>query len=315
MKNTWQYNSRLTLKGAEQSNDFFQTQQFNDKNFPIKIPIEFANLINKNNPNDPLLQQVLPSNNPDIKTAGFSLEPLEDDKKSPVAGLIHKYPNRVLLIASSVCAIHCQYCFRQNFNYAAQDALHNWKAIEDYILSQTQINEVILSGGDPLSLNDEKLEDLIHKITQIPHIKTLRIHSRNAVVTPSRITDKLAHILNNSPLNVVLVLHCNHTAELSGEFVKLIKKLQKITLLNQSVLLKGVNDNLPVLTELSNSLFALGILPYYLHLLDKVSGAQKFWVDDKRAKQIHLQLQKNLSGYLVPKLVRDENLATKTWVG
>ena len=309
----WQHNSRYTLKGADDCNDFFQIDQFEDQSFPIKIPLEFANLIDKNNPDDPLLKQVV-NTQVLLGSDEFSLSPLEDEKHAPVAGLIHKYPNRVLLIASRVCAIHCQYCFRQNFDYAGHDALSNWLAIENYIRSHVQINEVILSGGDPLSLSDEKLQALIHQIECISHIKTLRIHTRSAVVTPSRITDQLVSMLNNTKLNVVLVLHSNHANELSDQFASAIKKLKEITLLNQSVLLKGVNDTVQILSELSIRLFDLGILPYYLHLLDKVSGAEHFLVSDESATQLHQQLKKKLSGYLVPRLVRDENAESKTWV-
>ncbi len=309
----WQNNSRHALKSADQCHDFFKTSGFEDNHFPIKIPLEFANLIDKNNPNDPLLTQVISVKNTQQQT-GFSLSPLEDEQHAPVAGLIHKYPNRVLLITSRVCAIHCQYCFRQNFDYAGHDAISNWLLINDYIRSNTQINEVILSGGDPLSLSDEKLQSLIHKIESIAHIKTLRIHSRSAVVTPSRMTKKLVHMLESTSLNVVMVLHSNHANELSDEFANIIQKLSKITLLNQSVLLKGVNDSAKVLTALSIRLFDLGILPYYLHMLDKVSGAEHFLVSDERAIELHQQLQKKLSGYLVPKLVRDENAESKTWM-
>ena len=313
MKSNWQHNTRSTLKGANSCNDFFQSDQFKDQHFPIKIPLEFANLIDKNNPGDPLLKQVVPFNNVQNQ-AEFSLSPLGDEGNAPVAGLIHKYPNRVLLITSRVCAIHCQYCFRQNFDYSGHDAISNWSAIEDYIRDNQSIDEVILSGGDPLSLSDEKLQDLIDKIQCIDHIKTLRIHSRSMVVTPSRITDKLIRMLNNTKLNVVIVLHTNHANELSNEFATAIQKLAKITLLNQSVLLKGVNDSVSVLSDLSLRLFDLGILPYYLHMLDKVSGAEHFLISDERAIQLHQSLRENLSGYLVPKLVRDENLTAKTWV-
>ncbi len=220
----------------------------------------------------------------------------------------------MLLIASRVCAIHCQYCFRQNFDYQQHDAISNWIQVENYIINNSQINEVILSGGDPLSLSDDKLELLIGNIEKIKHIKTLRIHSRSAVVTPSRITDKLADILNNSKLSVVLVLHTNHMRELSEQFASVVNKLDGITLLNQSVLLKGVNDSLESLSTLSLRLFSLGILPYYLHLLDKVSGTEHFLVSDKRAKQLHKELKANLSGYLVPKLVRDKNTESKVWL-
>jgi len=314
MQNNWKHNSRNTLKGASSCNDFFQINQFEDQNFPIKIPLEFANLIDKNNPEDPLLKQVINSQ-ARLGSSEFFLSPLDDESNTPVKGLIHKYPNRVLLIASRVCTIHCQYCFRQNFNYAEHDALSNWLAIEDYIRAHTQINEVILSGGDPLSLSDEKLQALIQKIECIPHIRTLRIHSRSAVVTPSRITDQLAKILNQTSLNVVVVLHSNHANELSSEFVKNIGKLSQITLLNQSVLLKGVNDSVQALSDLSLQLFDAGVLPYYLHLLDKVSGAEHFLVGDQCAKELHQQLKESLSGYLVPRLVRDENGEFKAWIG
>ncbi|MBE8189633.1 MAG: EF-P beta-lysylation protein EpmB [Candidatus Thioglobus sp.] len=314
MIKNWQQDSRKTLKSAKQCNNFLQTKQFKEQNFSIKIPLEFANLIDKNNPNDPLLLQVLPKKNEQSEPSEFCSEPLADGKNSPVAGLIHKYPNRVLLIASRVCAIHCQYCFRQNFDYSKHDIFSNWAAIENYIFSHKNIDEVILSGGDPLSLSDDKLQILITQIEQIKHIKTLRIHSRNAVVTPSRITAELVAMLEQTSLKVVLVLHSNHAKELSEKFAKMIQKLQNITLLNQSVLLKGVNDSEQVLSELSRRLFALGILPYYLHLLDKVSAAEHFLVDDKLAIKLHQQLQKNLSGYLVPRLVRDENPEFKTWM-
>jgi len=313
MQDNWQHNTRNTLKGASSCNDFFQSNQFQDQHFPIKIPLEFANLIDKNNPNDPLLKQVINAQ-AGLENSEFSLSPLADESNAPVAGLIHKYPNRVLLITSRVCAIHCQYCFRQNFDYAEHDAVSNWLAIEDYIRSHQSINEVILSGGDPLSLSDEKLEKLIKNIENIQHIKLLRIHSRSVVVTPSRITNKLVKLLNKTSLKVVLVTHINHENEISEAFVKNIEKFVNVTLLNQSVLLAGVNDDQNTLKQLSLKLFDAGILPYYLHMLDKVKGAEHFLVSDERAVKLHDDLKKNLSGYLVPKLVRDENLSSKTWV-
>ena len=313
MQSNWQHNTRNTLKGANSCNDFFQSDQFKDRHFPIKIPLEFANLIDKNNPDDPLLKQVIPFRNTQ-KQAEFSLSPLGDEDNSPVPGLIHKYPNRVLLITSRVCAIHCQYCFRQNFDYSGHDAMSNWLAIEDYIRSHQSINEVILSGGDPLSLSDEKLAQLIRNIENIEHIKILRVHSRSMVVTPSRITDKLVKLLTKTSLKVVLVTHINHANEVSEVFIQNIGNFTNITLLNQSVLLKGVNDDLSTLERLSLKLFDIGILPYYLHMLDKVKGAEHFLISDERAIQLHQDMKSSLSGYLVPKLVRDENLKSKTWI-
>ncbi|RUM80562.1 MAG: KamA family radical SAM protein [Candidatus Thioglobus sp.] len=313
MQSNWQHNTRNTLKGANSCNDFFQSDQFKDQHFPIKIPLEFANLIDKNNPDDPLLKQVIPFSNAQNQ-AEFSLSPLGDEDNAPVAGLIHKYPNRVLLITSRVCAIHCQYCFRQNFDYSGHDAMSNWIAIEDYIRSHQSINEVILSGGDPLSLSDEKLAKLIRNIENIEHIKILRLHSRSIVATPSRITDKLVKLLTKTSLKVVLVTHINHANEVSEVFIQNIGNFTNITLLNQSVLLKGVNDDLSTLERLSLKLFDIGILPYYLHMLDKVKGAEHFLISDERAIQLHQDLKNSLSGYLVPKLVRDENLKSKTWI-
>ena len=313
MQSNWQHNTRNTLKGANSCNDFFQSDQFKDQHFPIKIPLEFANLIDKNNPDDPLLKQVVPFRNAQNQVE-FSLSPLGDEDNAPVAGLIHKYPNRVLLITSRVCAIHCQYCFRQNFDYSGHDAMSNWLAIEDYIRSHQSINEVILSGGDPLSLSDEKLAKLIRNIENIEHIKILRIHSRSMVVTPSRITDNLVKLLTKTSLKVVLVTHINHANEVSEVFIQNIGNFTNITLLNQSVLLKGVNDDLSTLERLSLKLFDIGILPYYLHMLDKVKGAEHFLISDERAIQLHQDLKNSLSGYLVPKLVRDENLKSKTWI-
>jgi EF-P beta-lysylation protein EpmB len=313
MQSNWQHNARNTLKGANNCNDFFQSDQFKDQHFPIKIPLEFANLIDKNNPDDPLLKQVIPFRNVQNQ-ADFSLSPLGDEGNTPVSGLIHKYPNRVLLITSRVCAIHCQYCFRQNFDYSGHDVMSNWLAIEDYIRSHQSINEVILSGGDPLSLSDEKLVKLIRNIENIEHVKILRLHSRSIVVTPSRITNNLVKLLTKSSLKVVLVTHINHPNEVSEAFIQNIGNFTNITLLNQSVLLKGVNDDLNTLEYLSLKLFDIGILPYYLHMLDKVKGAEHFLVSDERAIQLHQNLKNNLSGYLVPKLVRDENLKSKTWI-
>lgn len=310
--NTWQQDLRLSLKGAKQCNEFFQTNVFLDQSFAIKVPINFANLIDNNNPNDPLLKQILPQAY-NSKT-DFLDEPLADDKHSPVEGLIHKYPNRVLLIASQVCAIHCQYCFRQNFNYTQHDAISNWPAIENYINNNTQINEVILSGGDPLSLSDEKLEKLVKNIENFTNVHTLRIHSRSIVVVPSRITDKLTKLLAKTHLKVVLVTHINHEREISKDFIKNIGNFTNVTLLNQSVLLKGVNDAIESLEMLSLKLFDVGILPYYLHMLDKVKGSEGFFLEDEVATTLHQQLQKRLSGYLVPKLVRDTGGDSKQWL-
>ena len=313
MHNKWQHSSRDSLRGASECNVFFKTNKFTDNGFKIKIPLEFARLVNKVDPNDPLLIQVI--SHKTRTQSGFKSSPLEDEKFSPVDGLIHKYNNRVLLIVSRSCAIHCQYCFRQNFDYAGHDAISNWGSISDYIDDNKQINEVILSGGDPLSLGDNKIKWLINEIENIAHIKTIRIHTRTAVVVPSRITIELAETLNNTSLNVVLVFHTNHPQELTNEFKESLKKLSNLTLLNQSVLLKGVNDAGDTLVNLSKKLFSFGILPYYLHMLDRVGGSEAFLVTDNSAIELHEHLKRELSGYLVPRLVRDENFEFKSWLG
>lgn len=309
MNSTWNKSVRNSIKSADEANLQLHTECFSEGKFPIKIPLEFADKIEAGNPLDPLLLQVLPAINQ--SQSGFTESPLEDEKYSPLKGVIHKYPSRVLLIASRVCAIHCQYCFRQNFDYDDHDILANWLEVEQYLKSNTEVNEVILSGGDPLTLSDGKIEKILKSVEAIEHIKTLRIHTRSAVVIPSRITDKLSQILTSASINIVVVFHINHPREISCDFIKQVKKLQSLTLLNQSVLLKGVNDNAQILSLLSHKLFACSVLPYYLHLLDKVVGAEHFLVEDDRAKIIYQELQGQLPGYLVPKMVRDDGGESK----
>ena len=312
MNITWNQSVRNSIKSADVANRQLHTECFSEGKFPIKIPLEFADKIEVGNPLDPLLLQVLPSTSQ--AQDGFSDSPLEDEKFSPIQGLIHKYTSRVLLIASRVCAIHCQYCFRQNFDYEEHDILSNWQEIEQYLEANLGVNEVILSGGDPLTLSDGKIEKIVKSVEGIEHIKILRIHSRTAVVVPSRITDKLSEILSRTRLKVVMVFHINHPREISADFINQVKKLQSLTLLNQSVLLKGVNDNASILAALSHKLFASSIMPYYLHLLDKVSGAEHFLLSDEKAKDIYREFQKSLSGYLLPKLVRDDVGESKSLV-
>ncbi len=312
MNKSWNESVRSSLKSANECNEYFGRNTFKDSNFPVKIPLEFAERIDKSDPLDPLMLQILPRK---VKTTeGFFDSPVSDEKHSPVKGLIHKYPSRVLLIATSVCAIHCQYCFRQNFDYVSHDILKNWPDIENYLLNNKEVIEVVLSGGDPLTLSDTKISTILKKIEAIGHIKTVRFHTRTAVVIPSRITQELVDMLNKTKLKIVFVFHINHAKEISGEFMKNVESLKEHTLLNQSVLLKDVNDSTKVLYELSNKLFESSILPYYIHLLDKVTGAERFLVTDKRAKEIYKKLQTLLPGYLVPRMVRDEGGDSKSLV-
>ena len=312
MNKSWNESVRSSLKSASECNKYFGGNTFKDSHFLVKIPLEFAERIDKSDVLDPLMLQILPREV--TSTEGFFDSPVSDEKHSPVKGLIHKYPSRVLLIASSVCAIHCQYCFRQNFDYASHDILKNWPAIENYLLNKKGVSEVVLSGGDPLTLSDKKISKILNKIEDIGHIKTVRFHTRTAVVIPSRITQGLIDMLNKTRLKVVFVFHINHAREVSDEFIKNVESLKTHTLLNQCVLLKDVNDSAKILSELSSKLFESSILPYYIHLLDKVSGAEHFLVSDNRAKEIYKTLQTLLPGYLVPRMVRDEGGDSKRLV-
>jgi len=227
--------------------------------------------------------------------------------------LIHKYRNRALIISSRSCSIHCQYCFRKNFEYKVHDIFSNLEEIISYLKLHIEIDEVILSGGDPFTLSDEKLKQIIDPINDIAHIKTIRFHTRTLVVIPDRIRSGFVDYLKNIRLNIVIVFHINHPNEIGSKFINFINELEDFRLLNQSVLLKGVNDNPETLKALSIKLFEIGILPYYLNLLDELKGSEHFFISEQDAKSIHKELQKMTSGYLVPKLVKDENLESKTW--
>lgn len=278
------------------------------ENFPLKVPLSFAASMEKGNPHDPLLRQVLPINDEMSIYQGFSNDPVGDLQSASSAGVLHKYHGRVLLINTGSCAINCRYCFRKNFPYSELQ-LNKQKentAIQ-YIRNNVDISEVILSGGDPLLLTDDRLRELIEQLGRIEHVKRIRIHSRLPVVLPARITAELIETLACSPVQMVLVIHCNHANEINERVVAGLKSLKNsgITLFNQSVLLKGVNDNAEVLCTLSEKLFAQGVIPYYLHLLDKATGSGHFEIPEAEALELIRRVQSALPGYLVPKLVRE----------
>lgn len=277
--------------------------------FPLKVPLEFAALMEIGNPEDPLLRQVLPIQ-PELEDhQGFVADPVGDLPAVANDGVIHKYQARVLLITTGACAINCRYCFRRNFPYSdLQLSSRKTQQAIDYITANPEITEVILSGGDPLLLSDDKLNALLQTLNTIPHLQRIRIHSRIPVVLPSRITPSLLALLKNSRCPVLMVLHCNHAREISSQLAEACKQLRQhgIVLLNQSVLLKGVNDNAHVLCELSEQLFTLGVMPYYLHQLDKAKGVAHFEVDDQTALDLYEIIKRRLPGYLVPKLVREK---------
>ncbi|UGS42417.1 EF-P beta-lysylation protein EpmB [Pseudocitrobacter corydidari] len=275
--------------------------------FPLRVPRAFIARMEKGNPNDPLLRQVLTAQDEFISAPGFSTDPLEE-QHSVVPGLLHKYRNRALLLVKGGCAVNCRYCFRRHFPYAEnQGNKRNWQAALDYIAQHPELDEIIFSGGDPLMAKDHELEWLITHIEALPHVKRLRIHSRLPIVIPARITDALVTRFAQSRLQILLVNHINHAREIDDEFRAAMTRLRQagVTLLNQSVLLRGVNNDAQTLADLSNALFDAGVMPYYLHVLDKVQGAAHFLVSDDEARAIMRELLTLISGYMVPKLARE----------
>jgi L-lysine 2,3-aminomutase len=279
------------------------------ESFPLRVPLSFAASMQKGNPNDPLLRQVLPVKDELFAYPGFSNDPVGDLPSAAQTGVLHKYHGRVLFINTGSCAINCRYCFRRNFPYAdLQLGKQNENAGINYIQENPDISEVILSGGDPLLLSDARLAKLFQQLSAIKHLKRIRIHSRLPIVLPARITDDFINTLAQSSKQIVIVVHCNHANEINPRVIAAFNLLRNkgITLFNQSVLLKGVNDNVAVLCELSEQLFSHGIIPYYLHLLDKATGTGHFEVSETAAVDLIKQVQAILPGYLVPKLVKEQ---------
>ena len=275
--------------------------------FPLRVPQSFVDRMEKGNPYDPLLRQVLPLTQEFEVHEGFSNDPL-DEQDNEMPGLLHKYRNRALLIVKGGCAINCRYCFRRHFPYADNKGSKAvWQQNLDYIAANPQLDEIILSGGDPLMTKDHELAWLLDGIAAIPHIKRLRIHSRLPVVLPARVTPELCQLLGNTRLQTIFVTHINHANEINAELTGRLAQLKRVgvTLLNQGVMLKGVNDNVAAQVNLSNALFDAGVLPYYMHVLDKVQGAAHFFISDQEAKEIMAGVITQISGYLVPKLTRE----------
>jgi L-lysine 2,3-aminomutase len=275
--------------------------------FPVRVPHPFITRMKKGDINDPLLKQVMPLSHEFINTDGFLTDPLEEHD-TVAEGLLHKYKHRVLMIVKAGCAINCRYCFRRHFPY--QDNSPNkqrWQEALTYIKQHNEINEVIFSGGDPLMASDEHLSWLIQQLENIPHITRLRIHTRMAIVIPQRITSDLVNLLTKTRLKPTFVFHINHANEIDQQVKNAIEPFRaaRIPLLNQSVLLKTVNDNAEDLCQLSEALFDNGIAPYYLHLFDKVQGVAHFDVNEESAKIIIKNMMAILPGFLMPKVVRE----------
>jgi EF-P beta-lysylation protein EpmB len=275
--------------------------------FALRVPRPFAARMAKNDRHDPLFKQVFTSQLEFNNEADFSTDPLNEHQNSQ-PGLLHKYQSRLLMLIRGGCAVNCRYCFRRHFPYADNHLNRaQWAESLDYIRQDKQLNEVIYSGGDPLMAKDDFLSWLTEEIATIPHITRLRIHTRLPVVIPARITTELIEWLTSTRLKPVMVLHINHANEIDQSVIQAMAKLKQagVTLLNQTVLLKGINDDVEQQVALSEALFNCGILPYYLHMLDKVQGASHFDTTEQDARLLMAEMIKRLPGYLVPKLVRE----------
>ena len=297
---------REWLPGAEQGHQLF----------PTVVPEPYLSRMRPGDPEDPLLRQVLPRLE-ETRTEEVDREdPLEEAASTVTAGLIRKYRSRALLVLTGACAVNCRYCFRRHFPYG-ENRLSPQARSEalSYLQRETGINEVILSGGDPLATNDRFLAEWVAAIESVPHIKRLRIHTRLPVVIPQRIDEQLLDWLGRTRLQKVVVLHINHANEIDSAVVEAARRLSDAgaTLLNQSVILRGVNDNVDALCELSERCFAAGILPYYLHAFDPVRGAAHFRVDDDDARCLNREMLNRLPGFLVPRLVREVPGGESKW--
>ncbi|MDN6319451.1 MAG: EF-P beta-lysylation protein EpmB [Marinobacter sp.] len=286
------------LPGAEAGHRLFQT----------RVPEPFLARMEKGNPADPLLRQVLPLSLETGAAEGFVADPLQEDGAIQTTGLIRKYRSRALLMVTGQCAINCRYCFRRHFPYNEQRlGPADRQKVLDTLAASPEINEVIFSGGDPLAVSDQRLSQWAAAISSIPHIRRIRLHTRLPVVIPQRVCDALLTWISNTQVQVVMVLHINHPAEIDLSTRHALNQLRSVgvTLLNQSVILKDVNDDADVLENLSEALFDAGVLPYYLHAFDPVAGAQHFDVPDEKARVLVRELLSRLPGFLVPKLVRE----------
>jgi EF-P beta-lysylation protein EpmB len=277
------------------------------RDFGLRVPRSFLARMRPGDAADPLLRQVLPRVDEGVEAPGFVADPLGEAAAARASGLLHKYQGRALLITTGACAVHCRYCFRREYPYAEAGAGGRWNAALAAIEADPSIEEVILSGGDPLALGTARLRELGARLGAIPHLRRLRLHTRAPIVEPARVDAELLAWLGTLPWPVVVVLHANHANEIDAHVAAALERLRTAgaTLLNQSVLLAGVNDSAEALCALSTRLFECGVLPYYLHLLDRVRGAAHFEVDAGRARGILAAVTAALPGYLVPRLVRE----------
>jgi len=281
--------------------------------FPLRVPESFIERMVPGKADDPLLLQVLPQAREYVATPGYGPDPLEEADQNPVPGVLHKYQSRILVMPTGACAVHCRYCFRRHFPYQERGLSgQHWSNILDYIQKHPDVNEVIFSGGDPLLVSDTVLARYFNELASLPQLKRIRLHTRIPIVLPERLTQAFFSICESAPLPLIMMVHSNHPQELSPALMERLQALSQtgIRLYNQTVLLKGINDDPSALAELSERLWEAKVQPYYLHLLDAVEGAQHFDLSVDKAKAIHRKLRALLPGFLVPTLVREEPHAT-----
>ncbi|KAA5538934.1 EF-P beta-lysylation protein EpmB [Roseiconus nitratireducens] len=279
------------------------------ESFPTFVPLELLERIRPGDPNDPILRQVLPSADELRQRPGYTSDPVGDLQSDAGGGILHKYHGRALIVTNGACAVHCRYCFRREFPYSEKAAQGDrWSTALDYVRSDRTIEEVLLSGGDPLTLTDRVLADLVSKLEGVEHVRRLRVHTRLPIVIPQRITTELVRRLSDSPLRVWFVVHVNHAREIDAAVEQSLGKLigAGIPVLNQAVLLAGVNDDATQMEALCRKLINVGVQPYYLHHLDQVRGASHFWVAAQRGRAIVESLRERLPGYAVPEYVFEQ---------
>ncbi len=309
-KSSWRAILKTNFTRLERLADFLElnveqrSQLILQPHFPLQVPLRLAQKMAKGTLDDPIAKQFLATSQERQTRDQFVLDPVCDVAFQEEGKLLRKYQGRVLLVCTSACAMHCRYCFRQHFAYDASKGFENEL---DKIEQDLSIHEVILSGGDPLSLSDEVLAQILGRLTKLPHIRRIRFHTRFPIGIPERIDENFLNIIANLPQQIYFVIHCNHPRELDNEIFDRLKALQRLgcVILNQAVLLQGVNDDVSTLQQLAEQLANQGIIFYYLHQLDRVQGAAHFEVEEEKGRQLLLEMAKQLPGYAIPKYVRE----------
>jgi EF-P beta-lysylation protein EpmB len=276
--------------------------------FPLMVPRSFLSRMQRGNPDDPLLKQVLPLDAEFDVVPGFVPDALDEDRFRPAPGLLQKYAGRALLIATGACAVHCRYCFRRHYPYGNEPRrLSDWEPALEVISADRSLHEILLSGGDPLMLTDQRLRVLIERLGKITHLRRLRIHTRLPIVLPDRVSDSFLELLHSTRLTPIVVVHANHPGEVVADCADALRRLVRsgVTVLNQAVLLRGINDDADTQAELCERLVDLGVIPYYLHQLDRVAGTAHFEVPEEKGRAIIAELRQRLPGYAVPQFVRE----------